>query len=106
MASGGYDGSIRIKVDADTDRAVTKIQNLEAKLRRQTEAMDRQANRVSDLKAKYDKLASGDVTPRSLVALERKLRGCGPRGEDVGTRHAAGIFVRHGGRGACAGAGA
>lgn len=74
MASGGYDGSIRIKVDADTDRAVTKIQNLEAKLRRQTEAMDRQANRVSDLKAKYDKLASGDVTPRSLVALERKLQ--------------------------------
>lgn len=74
MASGGYDGSIRIKVDADTNRAVTKIQNLEAKLRRQTEAMERQANRVSDLKAKYDKLASGDVVPKSLVAMERKLQ--------------------------------
>ena len=74
MPNGGYDGSIRIKVDAETDRAMTKIQNLEAKLRRQTEAMDRQANRVSDLKAKYDKLASGDVTPRSLGAMERKLQ--------------------------------
>lgn len=74
MASGGYDGSIRIKVDADTNRAVTKIQNLEAKLRRQTEAMERQANRISDLKAKYDKLASGDVVPKSLVAMERKLQ--------------------------------
>lgn len=74
MPNGGYDGSIRIKVDAETDRAVTKIQNLEAKLRRQTEAMDRQANRVSDLKAKYDRLASGDVMPRSLGAMERKLQ--------------------------------
>lgn len=74
MPNGGYDGSIRIKVDAETDRAMTKIQNLEAKLRRQTEAMDRQANRVSDLKAKYDKLASGDVMPRSLGAMERKLQ--------------------------------
>lgn len=74
MASGGYDGSIRIKVDADTNRAVTKIQNLEAKLRRQTEAMERQANRVSDLKAKYDKLASGDVAPKSLGVMERKLQ--------------------------------
>ena len=74
MASGGYDGSIRIKVDTDTNRAVTKIQNLEAKLRRQTEAMERQANRVSDLKAKYDKLASGDVAPKSLGVMERKLQ--------------------------------
>lgn len=74
MPNGGYDGSIRIKVDAETDRAMTKIQNLEAKLRRQTEAMDRQANRVSDLKSKYDKLASGDVMPRSLGAMERKLQ--------------------------------
>lgn len=69
-----YDGSIRIKAEADTKPAEKELQKLRDKLGKQTEQVDKQAAAVRRLKAQYEQLASGNVSPKGITQMERALK--------------------------------
>ena len=69
-----YDGSVRIKTDADTTPAEKQLKKLQEKLAKQTEQVDKQAAAVKKLKEQYDQLSAGKTAPKGVSQMERDLK--------------------------------
>lgn len=69
-----YDGSVRIKTDADTTPAEKQLKKLQEKLAKQTEQVDKQAAAVRKLKEQYDQLSAGKTAPKGVSQMERDLK--------------------------------
>jgi predicted nuclease with TOPRIM domain len=69
-----YDGSVRIKAEADTTPAEKQLKKLQEKLVKQTEQVDKQAAAVRKLKEQYDQLSAGKTAPKGVSQIERDLK--------------------------------
>lgn len=71
MASGGYDGSIRIQAIVDDSKAGKWLEALRKDLLRQTEQVDKQAQAVQKLREQYKKLKSSGQTTKQTKEIEK-----------------------------------
>ena len=69
-----YDGSIRIQIDADDEKAAKKIEQLNSKYARQLESVNKQTAAVGRLRDAYSQLVSGDVEPKSIKQMEKDIQ--------------------------------
>lgn len=68
------DGSIRIEAIVSDEKAKKKLDQLNAKLRRQTESVDKQATAVDRLKEKYAELTAENAEPKGAKKLADELK--------------------------------
>ena len=68
------DGSIRIEAIVSDEKAKKKLDQLNAKLRRQTESVDKQAAAVERLKEKYAELTADNAEPKGTKKLADELK--------------------------------
>lgn len=69
-----YDGSIRIGVILNTDKAKKTLQELRDKLVKQTNDIDAQVKAVQRLEAQYQKLMTAGDNPKGIKKMENDLR--------------------------------
>lgn len=68
------DGSIRVGVYISDEKAKKKLDQLESKMRRQTEQVNKQEAAVRRLQEQYNRLASGEAEPKSVKQMTADLK--------------------------------
>lgn len=68
------DGSIRIKAVINDEKAKKQLDQLESKMRRQTEQVNKQTAAVRRLEEQFQQLASGEKEPQSVKRMAADLK--------------------------------
>ena len=67
------DGYVRISTKLDDAALTRQMANLGAKLNKQLSSLEKAKQNVQDLERAFEKLASGEATPKSVSALEKEI---------------------------------